>query len=389
MTTKRRILCLTTCYLPGYKFGGPLRTIVNMVEHLSDDFDILIVTSDRDLGDTEAYPDVQVGAWNQVGKAKVFYLAPGQRTVRMFAKLLRETEYDVLYLNSFFDPVFTLKPLIARRLGMAPSKPCVLATRGEFTDGHLKLKSLKKSVYLAVVPATGLFDGITWQASSQYEVRDIGRRLGGHALNIREAMDLPPFVPASDAPGHSRVRTQGTPLKICFLSRIHPMKNLDFALGVLRTVSVPVEFNIYGPIGDEVYWAKCQASIALLPSHVTAHYRGPVTPEQVPQAMAANDLFFFPSLGENYGHVIAEALSEGTPVLLSDTTPWRNLEGIGVGWDLPLDAPGEFAKRIEDFASLDENAQATYRHNVKAYARKRLTDPAVIKANKRLFLSAS
>ena len=52
--------------------------------------------------------------------------------------------------------------------------------------------------------------------------------------------------------------------------------------------------------------------------------------------------FFFPTLGENYGHVIYEALDSGCPVLISDQTPWRGLSEVGAGWDLPLDKPDLF-----------------------------------------------
>ena len=43
-------------YLPGFKSGGPVRTISNMVEWLGDEFDFKIITSNCDLGDTKPYP---------------------------------------------------------------------------------------------------------------------------------------------------------------------------------------------------------------------------------------------------------------------------------------------------------------------------------------------
>jgi hypothetical protein len=46
--------------------------------------------------------------------------------------------------------------------------------------------------------------------------------------------------------------------------------------------------------------------------------------------LAEYDLFLFPTLGENYGHVISEALASGCPVVISDQTPWRNLEAEGI-----------------------------------------------------------
>ena len=48
MDHKPVILVFLGNYLPGFKSGGPLRTIVNLVDNLSDEFEFLIITSDRD-----------------------------------------------------------------------------------------------------------------------------------------------------------------------------------------------------------------------------------------------------------------------------------------------------------------------------------------------------
>ncbi len=116
------ILCFVAHYLPGYRSGGPVRTIANFVDHLGDEFDIRIVTRDRDALDTEPYPGVQIDAWNKVGKVQVFYASKKTVNLRGIAKLIRETPHDVLYLNSFFAFGFTTLPLLARRLGWAALK---------------------------------------------------------------------------------------------------------------------------------------------------------------------------------------------------------------------------------------------------------------------------
>jgi len=81
------ILCFVKYYLPGYRSGGPLRTIVNFIEHFGDEFDIRIVTTDRDVLDTSPYPDVAVDSWNTVGKAQVFYASQKVLTLRSIARL--------------------------------------------------------------------------------------------------------------------------------------------------------------------------------------------------------------------------------------------------------------------------------------------------------------
>ena len=48
---------------------------------------------------------------------------------------------------------------------------------------------------------------------------------------------------------------------------------------------------------------------------------------------------FLPTFAENYGHSIVEALSVGTPMLISDNSPWKNLQEKGFGWEISLNEP--------------------------------------------------
>ena len=70
---KKKILCLVDYYLPGFRAGGPIRSIVNFVENLGEEFEIYIICNDRDMFDVEQYENVNIDMWNTVGKAKVFY----------------------------------------------------------------------------------------------------------------------------------------------------------------------------------------------------------------------------------------------------------------------------------------------------------------------------
>jgi len=130
------VLACVDYYLPGYKAGGPIRTLANMVEQLGDKFAFRVITRDRDFQDREPYPNIQPCQWNQLGKAEVFYLSPEKVTLRTFQSILSETEYDILYLNSFFSPRFTISPLLLQRLKFISNRPIVLAPRGEFPQEH-------------------------------------------------------------------------------------------------------------------------------------------------------------------------------------------------------------------------------------------------------------
>lgn len=373
-------------YLPGYKSGGPVRTITNMVDHLGDDFNFYIITSDRDVLDDAPYPDVAIDAWNQVGKAQVYYAS--QANCLRCARLIIGMPHDALYFNSFFDPVFTLQPLLARWLKWLPKRPIVIAPRGEFSPGALALKCRRKRLYCAVAGGIGLYKDLVWQASSNYEIEDIRRVMKDAARRISVAPDLPPVLGGDKRENNENPSPREGPLRVVFLSRITPMKNLDFALCVLAKVRNPVQFNIYGPIGETAYWRQCQALIARLPSNVTVHYGGGVKHGEVPAVMAAHDLFFLPTLGENYGHVISESLSAGTPVLIADTTPWRGLKEAGVGWDLPLDKEQSFVDCIHYMAELKPEDRVELRRKAASYAEARLHNPEVVISNRQLFIEA-
>jgi glycosyltransferase involved in cell wall biosynthesis len=65
-------------------------------------------------------------------------------------------------------------------------------------------------------------------------------------------------------------------------------------------------------------------------------------------------LFLLPSHGENFGLSIAEALAEGVPALVTDTTPWAGLEREGAGWCVPW---GEFAPALQRATALEPAAR--------------------------------
>jgi len=150
----------------------------------------------------------------------------------------------------------------------------------------------------------------------------------------------------------ARPRDDESEFKLAFLSRISPKKNLDYALDVLREVRHPVTFNIYGPAEDRDYWIRCKDKIERLPGHVIARYHGPVSPAKVATVMRSTDLFFLPTRGENFGHVIAEALRVGTPVLISDQAAWRGHEEQGLGFEFGLGDRAKFVEVIERLAKM-------------------------------------
>jgi glycosyltransferase involved in cell wall biosynthesis len=146
-----------------------------------------------------------------------------------------------------------------------------------------------------------------------------------------------------------------------------------------------VEFNVYGPIEDGKYWQECQQLIQGLPTNVTVNYRGELTHPEVQGVVQCHELFFLPTCGENFGHVIAEALSAGCPVLISDQTPWRGLREAGVGWDLPLAQPAKFREAIQECLAMTEETFQDYSRRARAYAPSAGVNAASVERNREMF----
>jgi glycosyltransferase involved in cell wall biosynthesis len=379
------VLTFVRYYLPGYKSGGPVRTIANLVDHLGEELDFRIVTSDRDALDDGPYSNIAVDAWMPVGKARVYYASPAFRSARRIARLIADTPHDILYINSFFDPVFTLYPLLARRLGWLQKRQVVIAPRGEFSPGALALKRWKKLPYRWATRALGLYSDLAWQASSEYEVRDIRRIIGKTARNIMVAPNLPPATQDTKASIQTARRSDGAPLRLVFLSRVSPKKNLDFALRVLSRVRVPVVFDIYGIVDDERYWQLCAEQIAAMPNNVTVQYHGVVEHHRVASILADYDLLLLPTRGENYGHVIYETLAAGTPALISDQTPWRDLDEVGVGWVRRVGDLEAFVEVINALAELGPEKRRLQREHARLYASRVTRNRDTVTSNLALF----
>jgi glycosyltransferase involved in cell wall biosynthesis len=382
-SSKPVVLVFVSYYIPGFKAGGPIKTISHLVETLGDDFEFKIVTRDRDSGDQVPYNSVKVNDWNQQGKASVYYVASEDLGYNTFKDIISNTPHDILYLNSFFDPQLTLFPLLVRKR-LKLKTPTILAPRGEFAPAALKIKNLKKEVFLFVTKLLGIHKGLTYQASSTIEAKCILDKLTSlDERKVQIAIDLPSSETTQIL---APEKLKSDALEVIFLSRVSPMKNLDYALNVLKAVKGKVNFDIYGPIDDAEYWKQCQKQISGLPANIGIKYHGAVEPAHVEKLISKYDLFFLPTRGENYGHAIIEAISAGTKVLISTNTPWLNLAERQLGWDLNLNDEDAYVQLLNRLASNKDECtvdEVLFSNEIE----KLLCLNKNIKENKELFLS--
>ena len=114
-------------------------------------------------------------------------------------------------------------------------------------------------------------------------------------------------------------------------------------------------------------------------------YVGAIPADEVVSFLSRFDLFVFPTLGENFGHVVVESLAAGTPVIVGNDTPWHQIETVGAGWICDPASPEAVAELIERFLALDQDARMRMRTAARDLARKVLNDPRGVDANRAMF----
>ena len=347
MTDGRKdILIIMGRYLPGYKDGGPVRSIKNLTDFLGKEYNFKILTCDRDHGDTEAYPDIKVNSWNRVGNAEVYYVPPKGFSQKLIVELTELV--DLVYVCGCFND-YAINTLIANRFGKI-KVPVVVAAMGLFSPGALQIKSLKKNTFINVFNIMGLFKNVYWSATSKMEVTDILNVIKTDRKKIMIAEDLPRAVQKERI---IKIKNPGE-LEVVFISRFSPQKNLLQAIKILQQVRCNVKFTLYGPDEDKDYWSECQKELNKLPNNVSWVWKGNLESEKVVETLKDQDVFLFPTRGENFGHVIQEALSAGCPCIISDQTPWQDFKSHGIGYVLPLSDNKPFVEAVEKYAAMGQ-----------------------------------
>lgn len=356
---RKKILIIIGRYYPGFRDGGPVQSMMNLVSTYGEEFDFHILTQDRDQGDHLPYPNVTINQWIDVFGAHVFYASPRMFNTRTIRRIM--TDMDLIYVCGLFSP-YTYQSLLANSLSKHKKK-IVIAMMGSLSPGALSIKKSKKSFFLGLSNMLRLYKHAYFSATSMIESEEIKKQLTTYQ-KIYIAEDLPKKYPTQP----NFARSSNRALSVVFISRIARMKNLKFAIEVLKKVSVPVEFNIYGFMEDESYWNECLLLLNTLNNSVTWTYHGGLLPHNVYDVFSKHDVFLFPTHGENYGHVIYESLASGCIPVISDRTPWTDLEAKKSGFIIPLEQEDRYVEVLNQLATSDDTQLSNLKLNAHRYA---------------------
>lgn len=342
-------------------------------------YDLAIITKDKDIGAAESYTEVQADVWTQSPNNVKTYYASGLDKDKVMA-LIKEQKPDYIYINSMYSIYLSIIPVYYLLRQKNYRGKVVIAPRGMLQPHGLAVKPYKKKPFLFLMKLLGIHKKIVWQGTDEQEVSDI-RKVLGSEITAKVA----PNLPKQQQPDFQPIEKEAGKVRFVFLSRIHPIKNLGLFLSFLPELTGEIVVDIYGSTEDEAYWEWCQRLISTFPTNIRAVYHRPVPPAEVASTLQQSHFFVLPTKGENFGHAIFDGLICGLPVVISNTTPWKNLAEKGIGWDLPLDNKETWVKTLQSCVDMDNETYLQRAKNTWEYAQAYKNNPELIEQVKALF----
>ena len=244
------------------------------------------------------------------------------------AHYLESSEYDIYHTNGLWMYCNHATCKVAR----GKHKPYVITPHGMLYPEALKRSNWKKWPLIQLCFRKDIDRAdclhVTCKAEMEY-VRKFGYK--GTIAVIPNPANLPDYLDevAAVKPlflGCNR------PRKFGFLGRLHPIKkveNLLYGVAMLPN-RLDCELVIMGK-GDDTYeqFLRNEANRLGLKNVI---FSGFVSGREKYEQLAQLSCLFVPSDFENFGMIVTEALSAGTPVMASLGTPWEELNTVGCGW---------------------------------------------------------
>lgn len=360
---KRRAVVIAPHFEPGYRAGGTLRSLVGIVDTAPLQFEIAVITSDRDLGSKKPYPGLS-GQVAPHAKHQVLYVAPRRllHWVRAW-QLIRGTRPQFIYVNSLFNIGFAIAPTMAILCRLVRVDQLVVAPRGQLASGALAAGNPAKKALLRGWKRVARRDGVWFHATDAREREQITAMFPG--ARIVESMD-PVDLPEKAHPTQADLQGRNC-LRAVFVGRVSPVKQLDLLLRALASVRCNVHLRIVGPLDEREYVTQIEHLLEDLPEQISAQLVGPLPPHQVATEFASADVFLFPTAGENFGHVLAESLANSCPVVCAAVTPFTEVLRDGGGEVAADFRTATWARLIETLAA-EGPARRAARHAAAGHA---------------------
>jgi glycosyltransferase involved in cell wall biosynthesis len=348
-----RILHVVPTYLPATRYGGPIYAVHGLCRALAArGHDVTVFTTNVD-GDSES--DVPLNEPVLLDGVRVRYFTSSMRRLYVSPAMRRALHdlrgFDLVHGHSvYLWPTFAVSRAAARQ-----GVPYVISPRGMLVPELIARKSrFVKSAWIRLIERRNFARAAAIHFTSQREWDD-ARRVHvplPHPFVVPNGIDL---LPRPDVPRDPRT--------VVYLGRMNWKKGLD---RLIEAMPHGAKLILAG--NDE---ENLTPKLRTLAAGRDVEFRGPVYGDAKWELLARAALFALPSLSENFGNAVLEAMMMETPVVLSPE--------VGVAADVAAAGAGivthDFASAI---ATLLEHPDA-YGERGRAFVESRFTWPAVVR----------
>lgn len=313
-----RVLLYTPNYLPSTRYGGPVQSCHGLARTLVEmGHEVDVVTSNLDGAD---FLDVPLDKTVKLDGVSVRYfpITLPKRLYRapMLARSVaaRIEQYDVVHINGCFLWPGPVVAGIAKRA----CKPLIVTPRGMLVSELIAARStVAKKIWISFFERRVLRRAAALHVTTEREAEDI-RALGLDLSPIHvipNAVDVPPHTPKLET---QDIHWQRIPRgqRIAFLGRIDWKKGVDLAVDAVGQLpNADLLIAGYDQMG---LVAKLKQRVAESRYPGETQFIGPVEGDAKWAFLAGADVVLVPSIHENFGIVVAEALAVGIPVVCTE-----------------------------------------------------------------------
>ena len=315
--------------------GGPSFTVPSLCSHLANlNLGVRILTVDTGSVDETYKPrqelssnTVSVKAVSCIGSTKYRMIWSPSFPLAMQNELL-SFKPDLVHIHG----IWRMENYVAARSAMHANIPIMYSLRGAAKRWAMEQKRLKKKIAWKIYQERDLKYASVLHATAEREADDL-RQLG-----LTQPIALIPngierFMPGDVLEDNSQTaRELRSNRTILFMSRVHPGKGVDMLIDAWSSVRRPGwRCHVVGP-GDDAYKSEMkERAKARGVGDDFAFFDMAIGDEKWRRYREA-EIFILPTSSENFGMVVAEALSAGVPVITTKGAPWRALQEQRCGW---------------------------------------------------------
>ncbi len=380
-SARLRILQVVPTYYPAVRYGGPIRSVHGLAAALvRRGHDVHVYTTSLD---GPADLDVPLDRPVQLDGVQVHYFkVPALRRLFWSPELNRRLRQSVSGFDAVHVHAVYLYPtLAAARVAARAHVPYVVAPRGMLIREAINRKSRwVKTAWINCFERKSIAQAAAVHVTAEIEADEL-EWLGlpaRHVACIPNGVQFPrddaslPVGPYAHLPSRF----------VLFLSRINWKKGLDRLIAAWRFV--PDMALVIAGNDEEGYQSQLVQQVRELGLSDRVIFLGPVEDAHKWALYARAELFVLPSYSENFGNVVAEAMSMGCPVAVTPEVGIAPLvESVGAG--IVADGePGKFSAAVRALLSRPADLR-TMGQRGRAEARNRLSWDAVAAETETLY----